>query len=254
MNQLNITDRTITYNHQIINNANISSLDLKETVPRKNSLFSNFLMVITIGILLMGFSLFSLNRISPDEIAQYLSYAMFAIGALFSYFYWIRNKAEKRIRDKKIKYILYILTNSGSLELFSNSDYDFINSIRLKIQEALNANLGTMNVTYNLDNKTVINSPQGNVVINNVQNYTGLSDVHKEYITDYFEPALEQLETNIKASANEELKRNFEMLKSELNTKTPRKAILQTAFESLKGLANVSELSEAIEKGLQLFY
>ncbi len=135
----------------------------------------------------------------------------------------------------------------------ANKDYKFINGIRLKIQEAMDAYGQPMNVTYNLDNKTVINNPTGNISITNVTQYQGLSEEDKNFIRNSFEPALKRIQEEVSKTNNEEIRRNFEMMKQELKSSKPRKSILEAAWTVFSDMETLSELAGTIEKGINMF-
>lgn len=249
MNQLTITNTTITYNHQVIKTSNISSIDLKEPVDQE---ITNNGCLVAVGI----FSAFII-------LANYLLDAMpgmhdmpFVFGAVLIGCFWL-NLKQRRNQEKTIKenhkYFLVIQTNAGKQELFGSKDYDFINGIRLKIQEALDTASPSFSYAYNIDNKTIINNPTGNISITHINQYAGLSDEDKDYLKNNFEPVLQKIQNEINKSNNEDWKRNFEILRQELKSSKPRKSILETAWSVFGNVGAFAEFAGTMEKAFNLF-
>ena len=243
MNQLIITNTTITYNHQVIKTSNISSIDLKETIV------NNKTWLIVIGAM-SGFSavLQCLRSIEHNFISGLFG-AMISGSISFACF-WYNTKQKK----DKHNYLLLIYTNAGKQDLFSHKEYNFINGIRLKIQEALDSSSPSFNVTYDIDNsKTIINNPTGNITISYINQYSGLSEEDKNFLKSHFEPALQKIQQEVIKSSNEELKRNFELIKQELKSTKPRKTILETAWSVFSNLGTFAEFASTMDKAFNLF-
>lgn len=232
MSQINITNGTITYKHQVIKTSNISSIDLKKHQA------SHSMFLIIAGIVA---GLWGLGKLESDILIGLL-----LIGGAALCF-WLNSV------NRKPSYFLIIQTNAGKVDLFHNEDYKFMNGIRLKIQEAMDVYAAPMNVTFNTDNKTIINNPTGNISITNVSNYQGLSEEDKKFITNSFEPALSRIQQEVAKTNNEEIRRNFEMLKQELKSSKPRKSILEAAWTVFSNMGTLSELAGTIEKGINMF-
>jgi len=240
MNQLIVTNNTITFNHQVIKTSNISSIDLKESIAK------NMVWLIILGVLLGLSAVGRLGQLLENPVSGLVS---LILGGLSFLCFWYNNKQKKDNQN----YFLMIQTNAGPQQLFSNKDYNFINGIRLKIQESLDSSGHAFNLTYNLDNKTVINNPTGNITITNVTHYQGLSEDDKNFIKYSFEPALQRIQDEVSKNANEEFKRNFDMLRQELKSSKPRKPILEAAWTVFSNVGSLSDIASVIEKGINMF-
>lgn len=233
MNTLKITATTISYNHNVIKVSNISSVDLKENHPK-----TSWVLIIIAAILIYW---------SIDFIRINFFYGV-PLLLLAGLLLFLNFRTKKRSK----KYFLEIRTNAGNVELFSHRDYDFVNGIRLNMQEALSDSfLGS--VTYNVDNKTIINNPTGSISIINTSLYEGMSKDQMEFLSSKFENALNALGKQVKNIANDSEKRDYEMLISELKSQKPRKSILKAAWDGLAGISSVADVGQIIEKGISMF-
>lgn len=248
MNTLNITNKIISYNHQVIQTSNISSIDLKEEIQTRKR---NWVWVI-IGGFLMFSSLTPLAEIARIGTNPSLGTMFILIGGLMGVggFFLIKRNlgGVKRLKN----YILQIQTNAGSVELFSNTDYDFINGVRSRIQEALNSD-NSLNIVYNMDNKTIINNPTGNITIINPTIYEGLGQEQLDFLSSKFDSALQELKGKVEKIDDKSKNRDLQLLLDELRTKRPRKPILKAAFDGLTNLKDVTEIMQIIEQGINMF-
>lgn len=243
MNNLTITNSTISFNHQVIKTSNISSIDLKESKYEPHGC----LLLIMVGSIVGGFGGMLVGGLAKGKMDDFFSGLFFLALGIVIYF------VQKKERKDNHRFILLINTNSGSLELFSHKDYDFINSIRKQIQEVLDASSPPLSITYNVDNKTVIKNPTGNIAITNITQYQGLSDADKNFLLNSFEPALLRIKEEIIKANNDEIRRNFDMLTQELKSPKPRKSILEAAWSVVSNLTTVSDLAGTIERGISMF-
>lgn len=237
MANITITNSTISFGHQVIKVANISSVNLVKN--REIKTIKN-LGIIIIVALVVGFY----NYEKENTLWWLLSF-IFAFGLLAYLIYLYLNPL----------YLIVLITNSGNVDLLSSRKYEFINQLKQQIVKAMDAGSETVNVTFNLDTLEVINN---NVTIDtvnivNVSKYQGLSEADKEFLKTTFESSLQKLQNEVSKSTSEEIKRNFEILKQELNSPKPRRSILEQAWSVIQNIDTAASFAEVIQKGISIF-
>lgn len=249
MNTLNITNKIISYNHQVIQIRNISSIDLKEEIEIRKRKW--LWIIIGAYLMLLGFQLFVTMLLIETDSFFITLVSLFPGGLIGVGGFFLLKRNLGRVKRLK-NYILKIQTNAGTVQLFTNKDYDFMTGIKSKIQEVLNSE-GFMNIVYNMDNKTIINNPTGNISIINPTVYEGLNQEQLDFLTSKFESALQELKAKVEKIDSNSHNRDLQLLLDELRTTKPRKSILNTALQGLVNLKDISEITQVIEQGINMF-
>lgn len=256
---LEITNKTLRYSGQIFQISNLTNVG-KYKLKKKRSFITSILLLPSIagaiGCVILGIRLLEGGR---SDDAAFISFVI--AGVLFIIFLLMRKK--------KNIYALGIETNSGSTELFSSKNEEFIDDLVLTIARVMEDQNQEASYTVNIKSAKIQNNSIGEAImgdkfgnisnsafINKSDNSTlisksNLDNALNQVTYDYgkkSEKALKIIADHISKSNNKEAIDLFNSFNAEISKGNENKAVLRVLWDGfVKVLPDVAQVASAVK-------